>query len=400
MPTGSGNITCAQGPQPETRVRPNPRQPWPDERFAALLAGLFGLTTGGHLTPLLLLGGSTNGEGTGSLSQPRTANLYCNIPIGQTSLSGEGVTAEQGTVLTLAGQVAGVGDPCSQGQEEELSSTGLKTEAKEAGRRAAVSSSPTLSLGAGSALAGEGSAEEKKELPARPAATLPQGILPEGKPPESVVVVSGGGDGKKESPGGVFALETQAAAPAVAGTDRIKAKSEASPPVLWENGLGLATASAGTDRAAEPLPVSQATPFLRELLAQAAWRGGNGRQEVTLELKPETLGRVHLTVFHQSGCVSARFEVENHLARDALQAGLAELRQELLDQGVHVSELNVFVGQGATGGNAAFAGQGQGWYPERQGKYHLAFTWGWGAAQEHQSEVVQWEITNGVDLRV
>lgn len=112
----------------------------------------------------------------------------------------------------------------------------------------------------------------------------------------------------------------------------------------------------GTQPQPGPVAAEDVPLVFRRLLDEARWTQSPGRQEVTLQLEPEKLGRVHLTVLQQGGAVSARLEVENQAAREVLQAGLLELKQDLAAQGVRVNELNVLVGQNLSGGSGGSAG--------------------------------------------
>jgi hypothetical protein len=144
----------------------------------------------------------------------------------------------------------------------------------------------------------------------------------------------------------------------------------------------------------EPVPVEKAPEMFRDALTQAAWREVGSRREVTFELQPERLGRVHLTVLHQAGKVSAHIEVDNYLARDALQAGLLELRQDLITQGIRVGELNVSLGQQAAGeGGWTWAGGGEERQLAQRGSARLV-------AAEERRDPVAVRCQGGLDLMV
>ncbi|HHV08127.1 MAG TPA: hypothetical protein GXX69_07930 [Firmicutes bacterium] len=107
------------------------------------------------------------------------------------------------------------------------------------------------------------------------------------------------------------------------------------------------------------LSVNEASRLFRQALEQAGRQKESGRQEITLRLDPPSLGRVHLTLLHRTGVVSARFEVENEEARGVLQMNMAELKTSLVQQGIQVEELGVFMGQWSTG-NQQFSGRQDG----------------------------------------
>lgn len=116
--------------------------------------------------------------------------------------------------------------------------------------------------------------------------------------------------------------------------------------------------SEGAKHDEDRLSVNEATRLFRQALEQASQQKRNGRQEVYLELDPPDLGRVHLTLLHRTGVVSARFEVENDLAHGTLQSNMAELKESLVQQGIQVEELSVFIGQADIGNNEFAQRQG------------------------------------------
>ena len=131
--------------------------------------------------------------------------------------------------------------------------------------------------------------------------------------------------------------------------------------MLWQDFLPARFGPGAGEKAhqleASAVPLKEVPSVFQRLVREARLLEGHGRQEITLQLEPEKLGRVHLTVLHQGGAVSARFEVENALARDALQAGLVELRQDLTAHGLRVEELQVLVGQNGAGTGSGLGGQ-------------------------------------------
>lgn len=155
----------------------------------------------------------------------------------------------------------------------------------------------------------------------------------------------------------------------------------------------------GTRQSEAPaVPVKEVPAVFQRLVQEARLVEGHGRQEIMLQLEPEKLGRVHLTVLHQGGTVSARFEVENALARDALQAGLVELRQDLAAHGLRVEELQVLVGQNGPGGGTGMGGQDTAWsFSRPSGGAEAAPK---GALQDKEAGAAALRAANGIDLRV
>lgn len=68
--------------------------------------------------------------------------------------------------------------------------------------------------------------------------------------------------------------------------------------------------------------------------------------ETTLEmqLNPEQLGKIYMTVTSKDGVVSAQIMAQNEAVKEVLEAQLAELRQNMNDAGVKVEAVEVTVG--------------------------------------------------------
>ncbi len=67
------------------------------------------------------------------------------------------------------------------------------------------------------------------------------------------------------------------------------------------------------------------------------------QSSMELQLNPEHLGRVNLTVASKSGIMTAQFVVENELAKEAIESQLHILRDALNEQGMKVEEIEVTV---------------------------------------------------------
>ncbi|MBU7008270.1 flagellar hook-length control protein FliK [Phosphitispora fastidiosa] len=68
-----------------------------------------------------------------------------------------------------------------------------------------------------------------------------------------------------------------------------------------------------------------------------------GTSEMQIELKPEFLGRLKLTVSTENGLVTARFNTHSPQVKAVIEANLAALRDSLADQGIKVDQLSVTV---------------------------------------------------------
>ena len=62
-----------------------------------------------------------------------------------------------------------------------------------------------------------------------------------------------------------------------------------------------------------------------------------------LQLNPEHLGRVHLTITEKEGMMTAQFAAETHAAKEAIESQLVQLREALQEQGLKVESIEVMV---------------------------------------------------------
>jgi flagellar hook-length control protein FliK len=77
-----------------------------------------------------------------------------------------------------------------------------------------------------------------------------------------------------------------------------------------------------------------------------------GHSEMSLDLKQEHLGGLHLTVSSDANGVSARIVVETAQAQQAVDAAKDQLRAALENRGLNLASLDVTLSQGSSGGNS------------------------------------------------
>lgn len=68
-----------------------------------------------------------------------------------------------------------------------------------------------------------------------------------------------------------------------------------------------------------------------------------GSSQVNIVLRPETLGRINVQISSVAGSLSAQFTAQNQQAADALTKNIEILRQNLLEQGLKITEISVKV---------------------------------------------------------
>jgi flagellar hook-length control protein FliK len=89
------------------------------------------------------------------------------------------------------------------------------------------------------------------------------------------------------------------------------------------------------------------TPYQESKLVQRVLRGieqlGNGGGQVRIRLHPPELGTLQMTLKFEATQVTAQFEVENRVARDALLGNSQVLKDRLKEQGLEVQKFEVEV---------------------------------------------------------
>jgi len=92
-----------------------------------------------------------------------------------------------------------------------------------------------------------------------------------------------------------------------------------------------------TDSAAKTIKITQITKEISTLIQQ------NNSKSVVLQLKPESLGKIKVTLNVNDNSVNARVEVDTEAVRQIVQNSTTELRQSLSSNGMQLSSLSVNV---------------------------------------------------------
>jgi flagellar hook-length control protein FliK len=101
---------------------------------------------------------------------------------------------------------------------------------------------------------------------------------------------------------------------------------------------------AGIERAWEPRQAHDAST-MEQLAGKLSAKGLKNGDEISVQLSPEHLGKVRVSLEMKEGSMSARISVENDAARQQVEAGLATLRDSLESQGIKLQGLEVSVDQ-------------------------------------------------------
>ncbi len=98
---------------------------------------------------------------------------------------------------------------------------------------------------------------------------------------------------------------------------------------------------------------TQITAYQEGKLVQRVLRGveqlANGGGQVRLRLHPAELGSLQISLRVEAGLVSAKLEVENATARDALLSNVQTLKDRLAEQGIKVGSFEVEVSADSSG---------------------------------------------------
>ncbi|MEW6661725.1 MAG: flagellar hook-length control protein FliK [Bacillota bacterium] len=122
-------------------------------------------------------------------------------------------------------------------------------------------------------------------------------------------------------------------------------------------GSGMSLSLAQREQSASSLgrpavssPVSDLHTLSHQLVDRARLVVSEGRSELEVQLKPEHLGRLRLSLTLEDGVVTARFAVENPRVGQLIEAHLNHLRTVLSEAGLRFEQASVNVGGEAFNG--------------------------------------------------
>lgn len=87
----------------------------------------------------------------------------------------------------------------------------------------------------------------------------------------------------------------------------------------------------------------QTREIIGQIVEKAAVMLSDDKNEMVMELKPESLGRISLKVVTENGIVMAKFVAENRQVQHVLETNMQQLRDALARQGINVQSLSVSV---------------------------------------------------------
>ena len=122
-----------------------------------------------------------------------------------------------------------------------------------------------------------------------------------------------------------------------------QSETDSNPVELFVQNLAAKSADGVNQAATEKVQV------MREIVDQivekikVAIKPGNTSME--LQLNPESLGRVNLTVASKNGVLTASFTAENQISKEAIESQVQMLKDNLNNQGIKVEAIEVNVSQ-------------------------------------------------------
>lgn len=73
-----------------------------------------------------------------------------------------------------------------------------------------------------------------------------------------------------------------------------------------------------------------------------------GNSKIVLQLNPENLGKIALSISHEKGEVTGQFVAESEAVKKIIESNLNQLKTQLQNQGINVNELKIVVGDSAS----------------------------------------------------
>ncbi|MFZ5586586.1 MAG: flagellar hook-length control protein FliK, partial [Thermodesulfobacteriota bacterium] len=172
---------------------------------------------------------------------------------------------------------------------------------------------------------------------------------------------------------------------------RQQAGAEANPNQAKAEGLAAPAAAERAGGAAAAGPARAALPahVVRQVGDQMAQMVIRQQNTLRLELKPPSLGELHMELTVKEGVVKATLTAETVAAKQALEAGLEQLKQELAQQGLKVERIDIAVNPDAERREAQ--AQAQAGFGQRRGRGQAqAAAVGGAATTEDETALPAW----------
>lgn len=119
--------------------------------------------------------------------------------------------------------------------------------------------------------------------------------------------------------------------------------------------------------------VAQVREIANQIMEQIKITIRPDQTNMELQLNPEHLGRVNLTITEKEGRMTAQFTTQTEIAKEAIESQMAALRESLQNQGIKVENIEVTVAEFgfARDGNAKQNGEGESGKQKHRASFHI-----------------------------
>ncbi|MBO7335738.1 MAG: flagellar hook-length control protein FliK [Lachnospiraceae bacterium] len=90
-------------------------------------------------------------------------------------------------------------------------------------------------------------------------------------------------------------------------------------------------------------PNADLQKIAEQIIDQIKINVNKANTSIEMQLTPEALGKVKVTVEENGGVLTAKFQTENHIAREAIEANLVQFKESLAEKGLKVENIEVAV---------------------------------------------------------
>lgn len=110
------------------------------------------------------------------------------------------------------------------------------------------------------------------------------------------------------------------------------------------------------ETAVQDMPHVDAADIIQQIIDSVKVTAAESLQSMELQLNPEHLGKIHLTVTAKDGIMTAQFTAQDEAVKKAIESQLAQLKENLNNQGLKVQNVEVTVESHAYEQNRDLAG--------------------------------------------
>ena len=113
--------------------------------------------------------------------------------------------------------------------------------------------------------------------------------------------------------------------------------------LLNSSNLGKANFTGVSSTHGELFPKALSDDVLFQVVSKTVTGAGNGQSTIKINLKPEHLGRLNLTISIDNNQVVIKILTEMPLVKEIIESNIAQLKTDLGSQGLEVNRLDVFI---------------------------------------------------------